>query len=68
MHIITLKVKNKKIYEHITSFLRSLNIKELEIIENEELIEYKTWNETEIANIGKIGFLSKSFVDDEEYI
>ncbi len=29
-------------------------------------MNYELWNQEEISNIGKIGFNSKSFVDDDE--
>jgi len=69
MHIIKLNVQDS-IYSHIMFLLKSLNTKELEIIEDintdKEDIDYELWSQEEILNIGKAGLDSKSFVEDKE--
>jgi len=49
--------------------LKSLNPKDIEIIDS-KLLEidsnFDVWTKDEINNIGKIGFNSKSFVEDSE--
>ena len=70
MHTIKLHVQDS-IYEHIMFFLDSINSKKLEIIEDKEIIfddvvSYNEWTSEELENIGKIGFNSKSFVEDSE--
>jgi len=71
MHLIRLNIEDN-VYNHIMFFLKSLNPKDIEII-NEEVtsnlkqdINYENWTQEEIARIGKIGFSSQSFVEDEE--
>jgi len=71
MHRVTLNI-NDNIYSHIMFLLKSLNPKDIEIIKqervinDEENINYETWAQEEIKNIGKIGLSSKSFVEDSE--
>ena len=68
MHTITLNIQDN-IYEHIMYLLKSLNPKDIEIIDS-KLLEidsnFDVWTKDEINNIGKIGFNSKSFVEDSE--
>ncbi len=71
MHSIKLNIQDN-IYNHIMFLLKSLNPKDIEIIDDElysnntQNINYEDWTQEEIANIGKIGFISKSFIDDKE--
>ncbi len=71
MHTIKLNIQDN-IYSHIMFLLKSLNPKDIEIINDEltsnnvENINYENWTQEEIANIGKIGLSSKSFIEDEE--
>ncbi len=68
LHTITLNIQDN-IYEHIMYLLKSLNPKDIEIIDS-KLLEidsnFDVWTKDEINNIGKIGFNSKSFVEDSE--
>ncbi|MEA3554035.1 MAG: hypothetical protein U9R39_06520 [Campylobacterota bacterium] len=70
MHTIKLNIQDN-IYSHIMFFLKSLNSKDIEIIDNNKSsealnINYENWTQKEIENIGKIGLHSKSFLDDKE--
>jgi len=70
MHTIKLNVQDS-IYEHIMFLLNSLNSKGLEIIEDKEnkdtkVSYFEDWTKEELSDIGKIGFVSDSFVDDSE--
>jgi len=68
MHTIRLNIQDN-IYSHIIFLLKSLNPKDIEIINEESMsndAKDKNWNDTDISNIGKIGFNSKSFVEDKE--
>ena len=71
MHSIRLNVQDN-IYNHIMFLLKNLNPKDIEIINDDivlnatETIHYENWTQEEIANIGKIGMSSKSFVEDDE--
>jgi hypothetical protein len=72
MHTVTLNIKDS-IYNHIMFLLKSLNPKDIEII-NDELsltnnrqnINYENWTQEEMVNIGKIGLTSSSFIEDKE--
>ncbi len=70
MRTIKLNVQDS-IYEHIIFLLNGLNSKGLEIIEDKantstKVSYFEDWTEEELSNIGKIGFVSDSFVDDSE--
>jgi len=71
MHSVKLNIEDN-IYHHVMFLLKSLNPKDIEIINDKSIavdmkkINYENWTQEEISNIGKIGFCSKSFVDDEE--
>ncbi len=71
MHTIKLNIEDN-IYSHIMFLLKSLNSKDIEIIEeksmfsNTENIHYENWTQEEIRQIGKLGHDSKSFIDDKE--
>jgi len=39
---------------------------EYEVLKKSISYDYMTWHKKELENIGKIGFNSKSFVDDDE--
>ena len=73
MHTIKLNVQDS-IYEHIMFLLNGISSKSLEIIEDKQItlddkVSYEAWTTEElenIENIGKIGFNSKSFVNDSE--
>jgi len=71
MHTVTLNIKDN-IYNHIMFLLKSLNPKDIEIINQDknpnssQQINYENWTQKEIENIGKIGLCSKSFVEDDE--
>ncbi|MEA2050833.1 MAG: hypothetical protein U9O56_08895 [Campylobacterota bacterium] len=69
MHTVTLNIQDN-IYSHIMFLLKNLNHKDLEIIEEKRVLDddtkYNDWNKVELENIGKIGFNSKSFVEDNE--
>ena len=68
MHTIRLNIQDN-IYIHIMFLLKSLNPKDIEIINEESMsndAKDENWNDTEISNIGKISFNSKSFVEDKE--
>ena len=61
------------LYEKFISFIQSLpqesiSVKKLKHIygTNRESFDYEPWSEDELLQIGKIGFDSKSFVDDGE--
>ena len=70
MHRVTLNI-NDNIYSHIMFLLKSLNLKNIEIIKQNtiindtNIINYENWTQEEIKNIGKIGLSSKSFAEDE---
>ena len=71
MHTIKLNIQDN-VYSHIMFLLKSINSKDIEII-NEEVslsntqnINYENWTQEEISNIGKIGFNSNSFIEDKE--
>ncbi|MDQ7060712.1 MAG: hypothetical protein Q9M43_06090 [Sulfurimonas sp.] len=69
MHVVKLNIQDS-IYNHIMFLLKNINTKELEIIEDKKVIsdnvQYDKWNKSELNSIGKIGFNSKSFIDDNE--
>jgi len=70
MHTIKLNVQDS-IYSHIMFLLNNLNTKDLEIIEDKksvssEIAYCEDFTEEELNKIGKIGFVSDSFVDDRE--
>jgi len=67
MHTVILKI-NDKIYDHIMYFLNNLNHNDVEIVNAipELELNYETWSQDEINNIGKMGLHSKSFVEDSE--
>ena len=57
----------------ISSFLQNLPKNEVSIVENKIIekslikgVDWDYWNDEEIDNIGKIGFVSSSFEDDDE--
>ena len=70
MHTVKLKIEDD-IYGHIMFLLKNLNSTGIEIISDKSIskdnkIIYDLWEKKELESIGKIGFHSKSFVDDEE--
>jgi len=70
MHLIKLQVEDN-IYHNVMFLLKNLNlnglkIKEDKIVITEEINNYTDWSEEELKDIGKIGFSSKSFVEDSE--
>jgi len=70
MHIVQLKIADN-IYHNIMFLLNNLKLDGLKIEEDKlnltnERSYYQDWTKEEISNIGKIGFDSKSFVDDDE--
>ena len=71
MHTVRLNIQDN-VYSHIMFLLKSLNSKDIEIINAESTsntakdINYENWTQEEIARVGKIGFSSQNFVEDEE--
>ncbi|GEM_PF-2824745 len=70
MHTIKLQVEDD-IYQNVMFLLNNLKLDGLkieEVKENllQEMITCKDWTQEELQNIGKIGFYSKSFVEDSE--
>ncbi len=58
-----LEVKNNKIHLTLPDEFKNKKV-EIIILPIEEEIDY--WNDKELKNIGKIGFLSKNFIKDNE--
>ena len=61
------------LYETFIAFIKnlpqeSISVKKLKHISgtNVESLDYEPWSEEELLQIGKIGFNSKSFIDDGE--
>ena len=70
MHTVTLEIENN-IYQNIMFLLNNLKLDGLKIKEenkdiSDEGLHYKDWSKDELKNIGKIGFDSKSFIEDSE--
>ena len=67
MHTVTLNIQDN-IYDHVMFLLKNLNHKDLEIVEEKRVstsdIKYNDWNTMELDSVGKIGFNSKSFIED----
>ena len=72
MHSLRLNIEDS-VFDKVIYFLQNLPKNDIEIVENkiiEDIIvkneEWDYWGEEEINNIGKIGFISSSFEDDDE--
>jgi len=70
VHTIELQVEDN-IYQNIMFLLNNLKLDGLKIREDKEVISsemmnYVDWSKKELENIGKIGFNSKSFAEDNE--
>ena len=70
MHTVQLKIDDS-IYHNVMFLLNNLKVEGLEIKEDKKVwidtvFNHNEWSEEELTNIGKIGFHSKSFVDDTE--
>ncbi|SHO80712.1 hypothetical protein MNB_SV-15-315 [hydrothermal vent metagenome] len=68
MHTLTLNIQDT-LLDKVLHFLQNLPKNEISIVENRLIDEYKDvdyWSEEEIDSIGKIGFISSSFEDDNE--
>jgi len=72
MHSIRLDIQDS-VFDKVIYFLQNLPKDEVSIVETkvieESSIEGKDWDywsEEEIENIGKIGFVSASFEEDDE--
>ena len=63
MPTIVINVNEKKT-ESLIKLLKDFD-KDVEILEVTKDY-YKEWDEKEIKNIGKIGFISESFIEDDE--
>ena len=63
----TLEIKVEEQYiDNILTILKNLKegmIKEIKVKDSKE---FEEWNNKELEQIGKIGFVSKSFVEDSE--
>jgi len=63
----TVEIKVEEQYiDNILIILKNLKegmIKEIKVKDNKE---FKDWSDKELEQIGKIGFVSKSFVEDSE--
>ena len=64
MQKIVLEVEDN-VYDKVIFLLKALEKNGVKIDKIEE--DYNFWNEKEIKQIGKIGFNSKSFDDNEDY-
>ena len=65
MQIIEIKVEEQYI-DNILTILKNLKegmIKEIKVKDNKE---FEDWSDKELEQIGKIGFVSKSFAKDSE--
>ncbi len=65
MQILEIKVEEEYI-DNILTILKNLKegmIKEIKLKESKEL---EGWSAKELKQIGKIGFVSKSFIEDSE--
>ena len=65
MQTVEIKVEEQYI-DNILIILKNLKegmIKEIKVKDNKE---FKDWSDKELEQIGKIGFVSKSFVEDSE--
>jgi len=71
MHTVKLNIQDD-VYNHVMFLLRSLRSKGIDIIDDSTstdslpAVNYETWTQEEIKNIGKIGLHSKSFEEDNE--
>ena len=72
MHSLRLNIEDS-VFDKVIYFLQNLPKNEVSIVETkiiEDIIvknaDWDYWNEEEINNIGKIGFISTSFEDDDE--
>ena len=65
MQTVEIKVEEQYI-DNILTILKNLKegmIKEIKVKESKE---FEEWSDKELEQIGKIGFVSKSFVEDSE--
>ena len=65
MQTVEIKVEEQYI-DNILIILKNLKegmIKEIKVKDNKE---FEEWSDKELEQIGKIGFVSKSFVEDSE--
>ncbi len=65
MQTVEIKVEEQYI-DNILIILKNLKegmIKEIKVKDNKE---FEDWSDKELEQIGKIGFVSKSFVEDSE--
>ena len=72
MHSLRLNIEDS-VFDKVIYFLQNLPKNDVEIVESriiEDLIvkedKWNCWSEEELDSIGKIGFLSTSFEDDDE--
>lgn len=68
MHTLQINVSDN-LYEQFIQYISTFPSKEIsfqEINPNETKESYQSWSEEEILVIGKVGFDSKSFKDDNE--
>ena len=72
MHTLRLNIKDT-VFDQVIAFLQHLPKDEISFIENRvieeprvEGVDWDYWSDEELASIGKIGFMSDSFEDDDE--
>ncbi len=65
MQTIEIKVNDRYI-DHLLTILKHLKEGMIEEIKVADEKGYKVWSADELNEIGKIGFVSESFVEDDE--
>jgi hypothetical protein len=65
MHTLTLNIQDS-LLDKVLDFLQNLPENKIHIIENRAIEDFDYWSEKEINDIGKIGFHSNSFEEDNE--
>ncbi len=67
MQRVVLDVKDT-MYEHLMFFINHIDKNEVKIVSHKKFNKNQIiqWNEKELESIGKIGFVSESFEDDDE--
>ena len=65
MQTVEIKVEEQYI-DNILTILKNLKEGMIKEIKVKDSTEFEEWSDKELEEIGKIGFISKSFVEDSE--
>ena len=65
MQTVEIKVEEQYI-DNILTILKNLKEGMIKEIKVKDSTEFEEWSDKELKQIGKIGFISKSFVEDSE--